>query len=110
MKHAGPLWTGPIHNKKFLKELAQDCETHLIKIGTKITSIALQEIDMPPTYFTIDKISSKMGVTTPSLSSIIQSIKKKGYRASRTALNSKGIKTDAPNMVLQKIVKTLSEN
>jgi len=110
MRHAGPLWIGSIYNKKFLKELAQDCETNLVKMGTKIASIALQEIDMPPTYFTIDKISSKMGVTTPSLNSVILDIKKKGYLASRTALNSKGIKTDAPNMTLQKIVKTLSKD
>jgi len=63
---------------------------------------------MPPTYFTIDKISRQMRVATPSINSIIMAIKKEGYRASRTALNSKGIKTDASNMILQKIVKMLA--
>ena len=110
MKHAGPLWTGSIHNKKFLTELVQDCDMNLVKMGAKIASIALQEIDMPPTYFTIDKISSKIGVTTPSLNSIILAIKKEGYLASRTALNSKGIKTDASNVILQKIVKMLAQD
>jgi tRNA (guanine26-N2/guanine27-N2)-dimethyltransferase len=108
MKHAGPLWTGPIHNKNFLAELIHDFDMHSVKMGSKIASIALQEIDMPPTYFTIDKISRQMGVATPSINSIIMAIKKEGYRASRTALNSKGIKTDASNRILQKIVKMLA--
>jgi tRNA G26 N,N-dimethylase Trm1 len=51
-----------------------------------------------------------MGVATPSINSIILAIKKEGYRASRTALNSRGIKTDASNGVLQKIVKMLAQN
>ena len=110
MKHAGPLWTGPIHHKNFLIELAHDFDTYSLKMGAKIASIALQEIDMPPTYFTIDKISRQMGVATPSIHSIILAIKKEGYRASRTALNSRGIKTDASNGVLQKIVKMLAQN
>ncbi|MFQ6134299.1 MAG: tRNA (guanine(10)-N(2))-dimethyltransferase [Nitrososphaerales archaeon] len=110
VKNAGPLWVGTVYSKRFLTALAEDCDRRSFRQGLKIAATALQEVDMPPAYFTIDKISGELGVVTPSLNSVISALEEEGYRASRSALNSKAVKTDASTAVLRRIVKRLTEN
>lgn len=108
MKTAGPLWIGPIYNEKFLNDLIEDFTKHSIKKGINFATTALQEINMQPTYFTIDKISSKIGVATPNITLVISNLKKEGFYGSRSVLNPKGIKTNASSDILEKIVLKLS--
>lgn len=109
MKSAGPLWVGPIHNDKFLIDLIEDFNKNSLKKGINIAETSLQEINMPPTYFTIDKVSSKIGVATPNISCIISNLEKDGFSATRSALNPKGIKTNASSEILENIVLKLSK-
>ncbi len=110
MKNAGPLWMGAMYSKKFLTALAEDCDKNSFRQGLKVVSTAIQEVDMPPTYFTLDNISSGLGVATPSINSVISALGEEGYRASRSALNSKAVKTDTPISVIRRIVKRLAVN
>ena len=70
--------------------------------------MALEEVDMPPAYYNVDNISSKLNVATPSISLIIAGLRDSGYLASRTAFNFKGIKTDAPISIITEFVRQIS--
>lgn len=105
-RFAGPLWIKEFHNSNFLSyllnniDLTRDCE--------KAIRSSLNEADMPPTYYVPDKIADKLQLKVPRLNDIINSMRDKGYRATRSAINSKGIKTDAPSSVITEIIKELN--
>jgi tRNA (guanine26-N2/guanine27-N2)-dimethyltransferase len=107
MKPAGPLWIGNVFNREFLIALAEDCDIHAISGGQKIVGVAVEEIDMPPTYFTADQVAADIGVPSPSLSAIVSALRDAGFRASRTALKPKAFKTDADAGTVRVIVKQL---
>lgn len=108
LKNAGPLWLGVMYGKRFLTSLAEDFEKHSFRAGLKMADTALQEVDMPPTYFNVDKVSGDLGVATPSVNTIISTLKEEGYRASRSALNPKGVKTDASAAAIRRVVERLA--
>jgi tRNA (guanine26-N2/guanine27-N2)-dimethyltransferase len=60
---------------------------------------------MPPTYYTVDQISSKLKVKTPSLEKIKSIISEEGYRFSRTHFDPKGFKTDMESSYLIELLK-----
>lgn len=106
-RYAGPLWIKDIHNKDFLSYLLDNID--LTKECKKIIINSLNEADMPPTYYVPDKIADKLQLNVPRLSDIINAIKGKGYRAIRSAINAKGIKTDAPSAIVIEIIKELNK-
>lgn len=108
LKAAGPLWIGPIYEKGFIQRLAEDFQKYLFSPGVKMATAALQEVDMPPTYFTPNKWADEMNITTPSTKSLLEALEETGYRASRTAIHPRGLKTDAPIKVFRQILKKLS--
>ncbi|MEM3436918.1 MAG: tRNA (guanine(10)-N(2))-dimethyltransferase [Nitrososphaerales archaeon] len=105
-RFAGPLWTKYIHDKDFLSYLLNNID--LTKECEKIIINSLNEADMPPTYYIPDKIADKLQLNVPRLNDIIDAIKDKGYRAIRSAINAKGIKTDAPSSIIIEIIKELN--
>jgi len=108
LKNAGPLWIGKIYDKDFIENIIKEFEDGKNKPIIKIAETANQEIDLPPTYYTLDNLSSELKVVTPSLDRVISSLKDIGFLASRTTLNPIGIKTDASHSVMLRLVKDLS--
>ncbi len=107
LKIAGPLWLKDIHDHKFLSDLLNlglDLNTRY----TNMIKMAIDETKMPPTYYISDKISDTLQVITPSLNKIIDSIKARGFKATRTVINPKGIKTDAPSSLVVEEIRKLS--
>ncbi|MGQ9468604.1 MAG: tRNA (guanine(10)-N(2))-dimethyltransferase [Nitrososphaerales archaeon] len=104
-RFAGPLWIKEIHSNNFLSYLLNNID--LTKECEKMIRNSLNEADMPPTYYVPDKIADKLQLNVPRLSDIIDSIKYKGYRAIRSAINAKGIKTDAPSSVMIEAIKRI---
>ena len=50
---------------------------------------------MPGTYFTLDRIASKMRSSPPKLEDAISHLQKNGFQASVTSFNPTGFRTDA---------------
>ncbi len=93
---AGPLWIGNIYNKNFVSEMIiEEKQLQVDKSCKKILERCKDEADMPPTYFTIDKLAHMKHAAPVSLAKTIEKIQNAGFMASATSLNPAAFKTDA---------------
>ncbi|TLX96111.1 MAG: tRNA (guanine(10)-N(2))-dimethyltransferase [Thaumarchaeota archaeon] len=93
---AGPLWIGSLYNKDFVEGmLVEENKFQVDKSCKKILEKCLKEIDMPPTYFTLDEIAHRKRSAPIPLAKIIEKIQNAGFKASITSMNPSAFKTDA---------------
>ncbi|MFW9897045.1 MAG: tRNA (guanine(10)-N(2))-dimethyltransferase [Candidatus Thorarchaeota archaeon] len=109
LSFSGPLWVGELHQKSYLEELSQLNEKFNFKNKNrlrKVLKFALDEINMPISYFNIHKISQQLKLKSiPKLEQLIKWIKEKGYKASRTHFDFVSIKTNLKIDELKTILK-----
>jgi len=109
LSYSGPLWVGELHQKSYLEELSILNEKFNFKNKNRIRKVlkfALNEINMPISYYNIHKISQQLKLSSiPKLEDIIKLIEEKGYKASRTHFDFISIKTDMKIDELKKILK-----
>jgi tRNA (guanine26-N2/guanine27-N2)-dimethyltransferase len=113
MDYAGPLWLGKIFDKQFCELMAKE-NTHMAfrnsgKIA-KLLSTATAEAEAPLTYYVVDKISNKLGLPVPSVNALLQVLRDNGFQAFPTHFNSRGIRTDAPALTMQKFLHKTVKN
>ena len=111
LDYAGPLWVGKIHESSFVEELmslnSKFDYSNKKKIN-KILTLILNEIDMPISYINIHKLCQKLKLSNvPRMDKILDLIKEKGFKASRTHFDFTSIKTDInlellKNLLLEK--------
>jgi tRNA (guanine26-N2/guanine27-N2)-dimethyltransferase len=110
MEHAGPLWTGSISDSTFIDQVIQENHKTAFKNSAKITKLLTlikNEAAAPATYHVIDKLSGKLKLPGPSVQSVLTGIKECGYEAVPTHFNTRGIKTDAPALIMHKILREI---
>ncbi len=111
LSYSGPLWVGELHQKSYLEELNLLNEKFHFKNKNRIRKIlkfALNEINMPISYYNIHKISQQLKLSSiPKLEDIIKIIEEKGYKASRTHFDFISIKSD---MKIDELKKVLRQN
>lgn len=96
MSFAGPLWTGKIQSGPFLEE----CR--------KISKLSLFDDELElATYYDLSAIADQMGVRTPRINDVISKLNSVGRNASRTRLNPRALRTDAPQNEIRSILKEL---
>jgi tRNA (guanine26-N2/guanine27-N2)-dimethyltransferase len=88
----GQLWTGPLHDKEFVKKMLEQDPDRQCK---KVLEAAAEEASEIPYYFRADEISSKLKSNTHSVQRILEKLHAAGFVASKTALNTSAFKTDA---------------
>jgi tRNA (guanine26-N2/guanine27-N2)-dimethyltransferase len=89
----GPLWTGPIYDNEFVMSMLSDQQ--LNPQCSKLITTASEELVQIPFYFKVDEISKHLRTNPFSVSRLIEVLALNGYKASPSALNPSGIKTDA---------------
>ena len=93
---AGPLWIGNLYNKDFVEGmLVEENNFQVDKSCKKTLEKCVKEIDMPPSYYTLDEIARRKRSAPISLAKIIDKIQQAGYKASITSLNPSAFKTNA---------------
>jgi tRNA (guanine26-N2/guanine27-N2)-dimethyltransferase len=110
MDYSGPLWLERIFDKRFCELMAQENTRIAFKNSGKITkllALAKDEAEAPATYYVIDKISAKLALPMPSISNMLQNLRHKGFQAFPTHFNSRGIRTNAPALTVQKLLQKL---
>jgi len=108
MSWAGPLWLGKIFAPQFCDAITEENRRTPLRKSRKITkllSLTKEEAKAPITYYVIDQISDKISSPVPSVAAMMQSLRDNGFQAVQTHFNTRGIRTDAPAMTMQKLLK-----
>ncbi|KAK6228778.1 hypothetical protein SCA6_001118 [Theobroma cacao] len=112
---SGPMWTGPLHSAAYIMEMLNLAEqwgwvgngagTDLEKLLKRM----VEESDprLPFGYIKLDEVACRAQTNTPSIRTIMNSLHKEGYAASRSHIASNAIKTDCPMAGCIRIAKIL---
>ncbi|HEX2557805.1 MAG TPA: tRNA (guanine(10)-N(2))-dimethyltransferase [Nitrososphaera sp.] len=92
LRVGGQLWTGPFHDKEFVKKMLEQNPDSKCK---KVLDASFEEISEVPYYFKADEISSKLKTNPHSVQRIIEKLQSAGFAASKTPLNTSAFKTNA---------------
>jgi len=93
---AGPIWIGSIMDRTYVEKALEIAERLGLKDAQRILSILLEESFNVVGYYQLDKLASRYGYSSPSIKSVVGLLRKWGYRTSRTHLDFKGVRTNAP--------------
>ena len=111
MDYGGPLWIAPIFDKSFIDLMFRENQSVAFKNHSrihKLLSLTSQEASAPPTYYVLDKLSGKLGLPSPSVESFVDALKNNGFQAVQTHFSSRGVRTDAPALRIQEILKSVA--
>ncbi len=107
---AGPLWLGKMFDKAFCVSMEKEVAGRSLrqeKAILKLLSLIRGEAEGPATYYVTDKVCEKLGVSTPPLITVLETLKNEGFQAVPTHFNSKGFKTDAPAWIVKEAITKL---
>ncbi len=110
MDFAGPLWIGSINDEAYIDQILQENQTVQFKNSGKISKLLTTiktEAQAPSTYYVLDRVSKKLRLPPTSTQSFLIALKESGYQAVQTHFSPRGVKTDAPALVMQKTLKDL---
>ncbi|GLB34920.1 putative tRNA methyltransferase [Lyophyllum shimeji] len=107
---AGPMWSGPLHDKDFVTKVLEHLEANEDKYGTAVRmkgmlTVAQEELDVP-FYFTPAKIASFFHCTTPSLEDIASALLHAGHKISRSHACAGSLKTTATRQDVHSIFRS----
>ena len=106
---AGPLWIGKIFEKDFIKAMEDTARKLGYRKYLKMIGLAYGEADGPVSYYLISELCDRLQISMPATEKVIEKIREKGYFASRTILNNKGVRTDAPSEIIEDILLKLAK-
>lgn len=108
MDFAGPLWINKLHDKDFVEQMIlfnENANYANKKKINKVLNFILEEVNMPISYINIHKLSQVLKLQeVPKMDDVINLIKEKGFKASRTHFDYTSIKTDMELESIQKIL------
>jgi tRNA (guanine26-N2/guanine27-N2)-dimethyltransferase len=105
-KEHGPVWMGQLWNKHLVEEMLKLCETSDVHKDTKkLISVISEECKINvPFFFDIHELARKKKTgDNPRFEKMIEALKSEGFLAARTHFSFTGIKTDAPQEVVERI-------
>jgi tRNA (guanine26-N2/guanine27-N2)-dimethyltransferase len=97
VKIAGPLWSGKIQSKEFVSMCAKINDLRIFE----------EEMDLP-LYYDLSDMSDTLQVRTPKIDDVIKELRSTGHSTSRTRLNPKAIRTEAPLQEIRAVLVRLS--
>ncbi len=110
MEYAGPLWIGKILNADFVQLIQNENTRTPFKNNnaiSKLLAVIKSEAETPPTYYVLDRLSKKLGLPASPVAMFFKALDEQGFTASPTHFNSRGIKTNASAMEMQKILRKI---
>jgi tRNA (guanine26-N2/guanine27-N2)-dimethyltransferase len=107
MDYAGPLWLGNLWDKEFCEALIAESKKTAFKDSARINKLltqTTQEANAPMTFYVLDKLCQKMNLPAIATQTFMEALKKAGYLAVPTHFNTRGIRTDASALAMQKVL------
>ena len=74
---------------------------------TRIIRLVSDEIDFLPGFYNIDKISSRLKVSSVSIEELLFLLADSGYKVARTHICNRGLKTDASVIELENAIENM---
>jgi len=110
MNIAGPLWLGALSEASFCDEMIEEAEEREFKERRlmRLLGAIRSESGYPPTFFSVDVISSLLNLPSSRTDDLLSALRKAGYIVARTHFHPRGIKTDAPIKAMKEILMTIS--
>jgi tRNA (guanine26-N2/guanine27-N2)-dimethyltransferase len=105
----GRVWTCNIQNHEvasYIAHLAQKLDWVSEESKTISSLIALESSINTP-YYRLDKLCSTLKLNMPSPAIVVNKLAELGYKSSRTHMDPRGVKTDAPYDALVEVVREL---
>jgi tRNA (guanine26-N2/guanine27-N2)-dimethyltransferase len=108
----GPFWLGPLWDKETVESMVRLTpalvSTRLSEVQ-KILGRVQEEADAPSFYYTTGAMASRYSVKPPSLTLLVESLRKYGYQASKTHFNPTGFRTNASPHDIIRCFRTIAE-
>lgn len=102
--HGGPLWLGAIHDFEFLNSATVPDIPSRHEFEKMLSLWKNEKFFL---CYEIPRLCSELRISQPSLSDIIAALREQGFEAYRTHFSQQGIKTNASEKELIKIIKEL---
>lgn len=104
----GPLWLGPLKNQEFVEDMLKLAENLALAHRKTLPFLETisEELDVPFHYDT-HALARRHNLQVRKLADIIETLRERGYRATRTHFSPKAIKTDAPFEEVLDVLKSL---
>lgn len=104
---SGPMWLGALHSVRWLSEMCELAGDH-----APVSSVLERmraEVDLPPYFYLVAEIGRRAKCDIPPSERLIERLRQRGFRASRTHIEAQAIKTDAPMRVCTEIAHQLAQ-
>jgi tRNA (guanine26-N2/guanine27-N2)-dimethyltransferase len=104
----GPMWLGDLAEEAFTSGMIRNAAKRGMVWDPRLTRLiesVKEEIGLPPTFYHLDELSSRLRKSSIKMEEILVNLKKVGYTTSRTHFDARGIKTNASITDLVKIIK-----
>jgi tRNA (guanine26-N2/guanine27-N2)-dimethyltransferase len=98
---SGKMWVGAIQNKETISSIARTFEGD--QAGSKMLATIDGEYEIP-LYYSLPKLTRKLGIPAVSPNDLINGLRKKNYTATRTHFDSSSIKTNADIQTINKVL------
>jgi tRNA (guanine26-N2/guanine27-N2)-dimethyltransferase len=101
---AGPLWTGPLHEKALVEEMAACMPGKSLAHPDELRrlfELARDEADAPPFWIVPHDLRKAFGEPVPRRDAFMKALAAQGGRAARSHLDPQGVRTDAGITQLQ---------
>ncbi|KAG4301659.1 hypothetical protein PCK1_002144 [Pneumocystis canis] len=108
---SGPMWSGPLHNKEFIRNTLNIIDSESSDIYTTLSrmkgilSVAEEELTNP-FYYNPTHLSKILHCQTPSMKYVLSALINAGYSVSLTHASPGSIKTNAPPKIIWNIMKS----
>ena len=110
MEAAGPMWLGELAEGEFCDEMLTYSERSAISSNRRLVRIiqmVRDEIGFPQGFYGVDKLCSKLKIPSRATGDVISAIESAGFRAVRTHIDERGLKTDAPLGELERMLRSV---
>jgi tRNA (guanine26-N2/guanine27-N2)-dimethyltransferase len=107
---AGPLYLGRLTDSEFCLNMISSTDSLNKKSNrlSKILSLIKDEVEAPPTYYTVDSICHRLHKAPPSPNRVIEELKSQNYSATKTHFDGGGFKTNATIKDIMSILNKLN--
>lgn len=97
-KTFGPIYVGKILDKEFCENVLEDVRKRKFKFQKeeeKLLKLLIGEAEMPAFYYDLHHLAKVLKIEPPRFEDLIEKLKSKGFKTSRTHFCLTAIKTDA---------------